>query len=537
MSVRKALIIGAGPAGLTAAFELVTRSDIKPIVLEKNDHMGGISRTVRYKGNRMDIGGHRFFSKSDRVMNWWMKMMPVEAAATGAHNITYQRGNRNVTPTRDPPVPAGVDRVMLIRNRKSRIYFLRQFFDYPIKFSMDTLKKLGFARTIRIGISYIFSVINQKKPEKTLEQFLINRFGRELYLTFFKSYTEKVWGVPCDRISAEWGAQRIKGLSIVKAITHGLKTAFAKPAMADVSQKGTETSLIEKFMYPKFGPGQLWEYVADDVQRLGGCVETGWSVEKLHVDGFRIMSAEAVHHTGERRTFDADYFFSTMPVKELMRCLQTDVPGNVLEVSDGLIYRDFITVGLLLKRLKVKEETEQGARLLSDNWIYIQEPDVMVGRMQIFNNWSPWLVADQNNVWIGLEYFCYETDDIWKQPDAAMIQLAKDEIEKIGIIDQSDVLDACVIRVPKTYPAYFGAYERFDEIKDYISKFENLFLVGRNGMHKYNNQDHSMLTAMTAVDNIIEGRTDKSNIWALNTELEYHEEKEDKQPDWPAGAI
>jgi protoporphyrinogen oxidase len=216
-----------------------------------------------------------------------------------------------------------------------------------------------------------------------------------------------------------------------------------------------------------------------------------------------------------------------MPIKELMHCLDGPVPANVMEVSDGLVYRDFITVGVLLTRLKIKD-TAAGAKLLADNWIYIQEPDVVVGRMQIFNNWSPYLVANQENVWIGLEYFCYETDELWKKSDADMIAFATAEMEKIGIIDAADVLDACVIRVPKTYPAYFGSYERFEEIKSWVSKFDNLFLVGRNGMHKYNNQDHSMLTAMTAVDNIIEGRTDKSNIWALNTEMEYHESKDGK---------
>jgi protoporphyrinogen oxidase len=523
---RKALIIGAGPAGLTAAFELLKRTDIQPIVLEKSAEIGGISRTVRYKGNRMDIGGHRFFSKSDRVMKWWMEVMPVEGPG-GSENITYHHQTRTVS--HEPgPNPTREDRVMLIRNRKSRIYFLRRFFDYPITLSGNTLKNLGLIRTMKIGVSYAASAANQKQPEKTLEDFLVNRFGRELYLTFFKSYTEKVWGVPCHEISAEWGAQRIKGLSVVTAIAHLLKKAFASKKPADIAQKDTETSLIEKFMYPKLGPGQLWEYVADDVQAKGGVVEKCWNVEKVNADGFRITAIEAIHaETGERRTFEADYFFSTMPIKELMRSLDAPVPKNVMEVSDGLMYRDFITVGLLLKKLRIKEETPLGSKLLSDNWIYIQEPDVMVGRMQIFNNWSPYLVADANNVWIGLEYFCYETDDLWKLPDVDMIAFARKEIEKIGIIDQADVIDACVIRVPKTYPAYFGAYDRFEEVKSYISQFENLFLVGRNGMHKYNNQDHSMLTAMTAVDNIIEGRIDKANIWALNTEMEYHEAKKD----------
>ena len=533
MDDRKALIIGAGPAGLTAAFELLKRSSVKPVVLEKSDYMGGISRTVRYKGNRMDIGGHRFFSKSDRVMNWWMEVMPVEGrpeSGSDAQTITYHHQTRKVSSAGAGPNPATQDRVMLIRNRKSRIYFLRQFFDYPITLSGDTLRKLGIARTFRIGVSYASSVARRIKPEKTLEQFFINRFGRELYLTFFKSYTEKVWGVPCDKISAEWGVQRIKGLSVTKAVTHVAKKIFLRNSGDDIGQKEVETSLIEKFMYPKLGPGQLWEYVAEDVKRRGGIVETGWAVQKLFTEGFRITAAEALHsETGETRSFEADYFFSTMPVQELMHCLQTAVPPNVMEVSDGLIYRDFITVGLLLKGLKVKEDSARGSklgsRLLSDNWIYIQEPDVALGRLQIFNNWSPWLVADPDTVWLGLEYFCYETDDIWKLSDADMIRLATGEVAKLGIIDHADVLDGCVVRMPKTYPAYFGTYGRFEEITDYISQFENLFLIGRNGMHKYNNQDHSMLTAMTAVDNIIEGRTDKANIWALNTEMEYHESK------------
>ncbi len=529
MAERKALIIGAGPAGLTAAFELVKRTDIHPVVLEKSDSMGGISRTVRYKGNRMDIGGHRFFSKSDRVMKWWMDVMPIDGSMAGNHEISYQRQRRAVNGNSNAPDSSGSDRVMLIRNRKSRIYFLRQFFSYPIQLSAETLKALGPVRAAKIGMSYAVSLVRQIRPEKTLEEFFINRFGRELYLTFFKSYTEKVWGVPCDQISAEWGAQRIKGLSIKKAISHFLKKSFAGDPAGDISQKDTETSLIEKFMYPKFGPGQLWEYVSDDIQAHGGMVRTGWNVEKLYADGFHISAAEAVNaETGERETIKADYFFSTMPIRELMRCIQAHVPSNVLEVSDGLVYRDFVTVGLLLKKLRIKEDSPHGSRLLSDTWIYIHEPDVEVGRMQIFNNWSPYLVENPENVWIGLEYFCNDTDAMWTRSDADMIGFARKEMEKIGIIDGADLLDACVIRVPKTYPAYFGTYGRFDEIKDYVSRFDNLFLVGRNGMHKYNNQDHSMLTAMTAVDNIIEGRTDMSNIWALNTEMEYHEYKDGK---------
>ena len=527
MSNKTALIIGAGPAGLTAAYELLLRTDVQPIVLEKSEYMGGISRTVNYKGNRIDIGGHRFFSKSDRVMNWWMNVMPLEARNGAPTSISYQNKTREVATSAVGPTPENTDKVMLIRHRKSRIYFLRRFFDYPIKLSKETLSKLGVTRTIKIGISYMQAVASQIKPEKSLEEFLINRFGRELYLLFFKSYTEKVWGVPCDQISAEWGAQRIKGLSITKALTHFVKSTFASKKTDDLGQKGTETSLIEQFMYPKLGPGQLWEYVAETVKKKGGCVMTGWNVETIHTDGKQVSAVDAIHlESGERRTFSADYFFSTMPVKELIRAIDAPIPPNVLQVSDGLMYRDFITVGLLLKRLQVRDDSPNGSKLLSDNWIYIQEPDVLVGRMQIFNNWSPYMVADPTLVWVGLEYFCYDTDDLWKKPDDEMIALAKEEVERIGIISREDVVDATVIRMPKTYPAYFGTYNRFEELRTFTDSFENLYLGGRNGMHKYNNQDHSMLTAMTAVDNIAAGITDKSNLWAVNTEMEYHEEKE-----------
>jgi protoporphyrinogen oxidase len=523
---KTALIIGAGPAGLTAAYELLGRTDVRVIVIEKSDYMGGISRTVNYKGNRIDIGGHRFFSKSDRVMTWWINVMPLEARSGATVSISYQNKTREVPTSASGPSADKTDKVMLIRHRKSRIYFLRRFFDYPIKLSAETLANLGITRTIKIGFSYMQALVSPIKPEKSLEDFLVNRFGRELYLLFFKSYTEKVWGVSCDQISSEWGAQRIKGLSITKAITHFAKSIFASKEK-DLKQKGTETSLIEQFMYPKLGPGQLWEYVAETITQKGGCIMTRWSVDRIHTDGFNVRSVEGVHiDTGERRAFEADYFFSTMPVNELIRSLDAPVPPNVREVSDGLVYRDFITVGLLVKRLKVHDSAPSGARLLSDNWIYVQEPEVLVGRMQIFNNWSPYMVADPSQIWVGLEYFCNETDDLWKKPDAEMIELAKEEVDRIGIISRQDVMDATVIRMPKTYPAYFGTYDRFGEVRDYVNQFGNLFLVGRNGMHKYNNQDHSMLTAMTAVDNIVAGITDKSNLWAVNTEMEYHEEKE-----------
>jgi protoporphyrinogen oxidase len=583
---KKAIIIGAGPAGLTAGLEFLRRSAIVPTILEASEEIGGISRTIRYKGNRMDIGGHRFFSKSDRVMQWWMELMPPDLSVpgvtyespgdraqvsnpqTGPLEINYRGERRILTlpvhPREEPPLrgigplrgdrdddegdtatgpgsnfancdevenvsvpdPAHPDLVMLVRPRRSRIYYLRRFFDYPITLKADTLKNLGFVRMMRVGTSYAICRLHQIKPEKSLEDFLINRFGRELYLTFFKSYTEKVWGTPCHQISAEWGAQRIKGLSLTTAIRHFFKTLLSrKSASGDLSQKRIDTSLIERFMYPKFGPGQLWEHVAELILQKGGEIHMGWKVDKVNFcqdTPLRISSIEAVREDGNRQTFGGDYFFSTMPIRELLRAMKTTVPANVLEVSDGLQYRDFITVGLLVDRLKVKE---RDGSLLKDTWIYIQEPDVLLGRLQIFNNWSPYLLSDPTKVWIGLEYFCYDTDDLWQMADEDLKDFAIGEVAKIGILDPADVTDSHLVRVAKTYPAYFGTYDRFNELRAFTDPIENLFLVGRNGMHKYNNQDHSMLTAMHAVDGIIADNVDKNALWEINAEQEYHETK------------
>ena len=525
MNQKRAIIIGAGPAGLTAAYELLARTGIKPIVLEKSDCMGGISRTVDYKGNRIDIGGHRFFSKSDRVMEWWLRMLPLQASENGPAAIKYHRMERTIAPSASGPDPAAADRVMLLRSRKSRIYYLRRFFDYPISLSKDTLLKLGLRRTFKIGVSYIQSALFPLKPEETLEQFFINRFGRELFGTFFKSYTEKVWGMPCDRISAEWGAQRIKGLSVWSTLLHALRKVF-KGGHGGIGQKDTQTSLIEQFLYPKFGPGQMWDEVARHIIEKGGEIRTGCRVERISTDGWQVKALEAVDSTtGRMETFPGDYFFSTAPVRELMRAFDVAPPQNVLQVSDGLIYRDFITVGLLVRSLRIGDGTPRGKKLIGDNWIYIQEPDVLLGRLQIFNNWSPFMVADPATVWLGLEYFCNQSDEIWNLSDERMVALASRELSQIGIIDAAEVLDSTVLRMEKTYPAYFGTYGRFAEVRAHVDRYANLFLIGRNGMHRYNNQDHSMLTAMMAVDDIIAGETDKTGLWEVNTELDYHEEK------------
>ncbi len=529
---KRAVIIGGGPAGLTAAWELVQRSEIEPVVLERCDILGGIARTVNYKGNRIDIGGHRFFSKSDRVMDWWLNILPLEEGASAETEITYQQKTRTIgspgAPAAERSSPDRVDNVMLVRERQSRIYYLRKFFTYPISLSVETLGNLGLLRSFRIGMSYLRALAFPIRDESNLEQFFVNRFGRELYLTFFKDYTEKVWGTPCDEISAEWGAQRIKGLSITRAVMHFLKGLLPKRESdgTDIAQKGSETSLIERFLYPKFGPGQMWEEVARQVQAGGGTVEHHRTVTKLYVEENRIVAVDAVdERTGEVHHYEGDWFFSTMPMRELIQSLDCEVPASVREVSEGLVYRDFITVGLLVDDLEIRESGKNGGGRVKDNWIYIQEPDVKVGRLQIFNNWSPYMVSDPTKSWVGLEYFCNEGDELWELSDEELKTLASEELERIEIIDGSKVRDAVVIRMPKTYPAYFGTYPRFDELRAWVDDIENLFLVGRNGMHKYNNQDHSMLTAIMAVENILEGRTDKSNLWQVNTEEEYHEEK------------
>lgn len=527
MTKKTAVIIGAGPAGLTAAYELLRHTDIKPLVFEQTEHIGGISKTVNYKGNRIDIGGHRFFSKSDRVMKWWTDLMPVQATDETI-SLHYQGKQRDLGRQPKGADPRRTDLVFLIRNRLSRIFYLRSFFDYPLALSLQTVKNLGIARIVRIGFSYIRASVFPIKDEQTLEDFFINRFGRELYLTFFKDYTEKVWGVSCREIGADWGAQRIKGLSITKALLHAAKNLGGSKS-SSVEQKEMETSLIERFMYPKLGPGQLWEEVAKQVIQQGGEVSLNWQARSFEVETGSLTAVELINpETGEKQRIAADYVFSTMPVRELIEGMGEFVPPKVKQTARGLEYRDFITVGLLLKRLRVsdagREKADNGR--LPDNWIYIQERDVKVGRVQVFNNWSPFMVANPEHIWIGLEYFCNEGDELWSMENENLIEFATEEMQRIGFIDREDLLDATVIRMPKAYPGYFGsAYHDFDRIRKFTDSIENLFLIGRNGMHRYNNQDHSMLSAMTAVENIKAGIKEKGNIWQVNTESEYHESK------------
>lgn len=515
---KTALIIGAGPAGLTTALELLERTDIHPIVVEADpQYVGGISRTVNYKGNRIDIGGHRFFSKSDRVMQWWTRILPIKAPEGVATDVTYQRTTRALTEGLKRATDADGENVMHVRPRKTRIVYGGKFFAYPIELSLDTLVKLGPLKVIRIGFTYLYAVLFPRRPEKTLEDFFLNRFGRELYETFFKSYTEKVWGTECRNMSAEWGAQRVKGLSITKAVVHAVKKVARIGAL---SGKGVETSLIEQYLYPTYGPGQMWERVAEKVCELGGEVRMGARVTGLSCEHGRIVAAQITTPDGTE-TIAPDYVFSTADIRALVTMLGDAAPDATRSIANALQYRDFLTVGLLM-RDKIRDPDGSP---MTDTWMYVHEKGVHVGRVQIFHNWHPKLVADPAHGWLGLEYFVNEGDGLWSMRDEDLIKLGSEELEKIGLRQGIEIVDGTVIRQPKAYPGYFGAYADFGQVRDYLNTIRNLFPIGRNGMHRYNNQDHSMLAAMTAVDNIIAGRADKANLWAINTEEEYHEEK------------
>lgn len=524
MPQKTAIIVGAGPAGLTAAYELLEKTSVKPIVFEATGDIGGISRTVEYKGNRIDIGGHRFFSKSDVVMNWWLNIMPLQDSSADNESESARppsfSANAHTADTED------TNNKMLIRTRISSIYFLKKFFDYPVSLKLSTLSNLGLFRVFKIVLSYLKACLFPIKNETTLEEFFINRFGKELYITFFEHYTEKVWGVPCTEIPADWGKQRIKGLSVWRAISQGIRNIFRGDS--SLEQSKTETSLIRQFLYPMYGPGQLWERVAELIRDKGGEIHLYQHVTGMKREQNKIVEIQVTdNNSGTTTTHSADYIFSSMPVQELITGLKNDIPQTVRTVAQGLVYRDFITVGLLVKKLRIKNyrniPTENN--IPPDNWIYIQEREVKLGRVQILNNWSPYMVRDENLVWMSLEYFCNAGDALWSKPDEEFITFAVDELVRIGFIDKQDALDSMILHVPKAYPAYFGSYKNFGVIREYLDSIENLFLIGRNGMHRYNNMDHSMLTAMAAVENINHSIITKDNIWRINSEKAYHEDK------------
>jgi protoporphyrinogen oxidase len=518
---KQAIIVGAGPAGLTAAYELLKRSDIHPVVCEESNDIGGISKTVEHNGNRIDIGGHRFFSKNDTVMQWWQEVMPIQGKAS-KDDLLIPTEKELVE---NGPDPEAVDRAMLIRRRISRIFYLRNFFEYPISLKVETFRNMGFIRTMKAGFGYIGSVIFKRK-ENSLEDFYINRFGKPLYKMFFEDYTEKVWGVHPSGLGADWGAQRVKGLSLSGVFTHIIKKIVS--SKQTIEQKDAETSLIEQFIYPKLGPGQLWETVASDIEEKGGNVYTNCKVTGIRIENNRVIYVET-EESGTTQTRPCDYLFSSMPIKDLVAAIKgIEVPGEIRKIAEELPYRDFITVGLLVDKLKIKNKTKIKTykERVPDTWIYIQERDVNIGRLQLFNNWSPYMVNDyENKMWIGLEYFCTEGDGMWNMPSDEFIQMAIDELVKIDIVERPDICDSVQLKVKKAYPSYYGSYYQLDKVIAFLSEIENLYCIGRNGQHRYNNMDHSMLTAMTAIDCILANKSDKSVIWEVNTEEEYHESK------------
>ncbi len=519
--MQKVIIIGAGPAGLTAAYELLNKNkkEYEVIILEESQDIGGISKTINYKGNRMDIGGHRFFSKNEDVIKFWKDIMPIQ----GKDSFDDKKLGRKKELSKDGPDPEKNDIVMLLRNRISRIYYLKKFFEYPISMKKETFKNMGLKRTFKVGMSYIKSIFIKKK-EDSLENFYINRFGKVLYSMFFEKYTEKLWGRKPSQISADWGAQRVKGLSI-KAV---FKDMFSKKFRTKNSN--VETSLIEEFWYPKYGPGQLWETLAIKIEDLGGKILKGCKVENIKVEKSKIISV-LCNTTNGREEFDGDIFISSMPLKDLILGFKGEkIPKRITEIAKGLPYRDFMTVGVLVNKLKIKNETniKTLGNIVPDCWIYVQEPDIKMGRIQIFNNWSPYLVTNpENTVWIGLEYFVSENDQFWNMEDNEFSQMAVGELEKMGIVEKNEVLDTHVERVKKAYPAYFDTYSEIDKLIEFLNKYNNLYCIGRNGQHRYNNMDHSMITAMETVKNIENNIISKDNIWNVNTEKEYHEIKEE----------
>ena len=469
----EAVIAGGGPAGLTAAYEL-TKHGRSCVVLEADRQMvGGISRTDVYKGYRFDIGGHRFFSKSDEVNALWREVL----------------GDQLIT-----------------RSRMSRIYYDRKFFHYPLR-PFDALIKLGPVCAAAIVLSYVKAWLMPIRPERSVEDWVVNRFGRVLFEIFFKTYTEKVWGMPTSEISADWAAQRIKGLGLFQAVANAL---FGRSK----SKGEVIKTLIDSFQYPRLGPGQMWEMTRDLVRERGGAVVNDRRVVRVEHDGSRVTALVSADSAGAEHTHRGHHYLSTLPIRALIRSLDPPPPAAVLAAADALKYRDFLTVVLIADQ----PET------FPDNWIYVHEPKVKVGRVQNFKNWSPDLVPDPSKSSLGLEYFCFEGDDLWTMADADLIELGRREIAEIGLVAADKVVDGCVVRMPKAYPVYDDAYQdHLAVIRGWLKGLGNLHLAGRNGMHKYNNQDHSMMTALLCARNIL-GRG-PYDPWCVNTDAEYHEER------------
>ena len=514
---KKVVIIGAGPAGLTAGYSLLKNSkDYEIIILDKDIQVGGISKTINYNGNRMDLGGHRFFTKDEKINELWQEILPIQ----GKPSYDDKKLNTQKPFVPNGPNPEKNDKVFLIRNRVSRIYYNKKFFSYPVSLSFNTIKNLGFIKTISSGFSYLKSMII-KKDESNLENFYINRFGKKLYNIFFEGYTEKLWGRSPKNIDSSWGKQRVKGLSIIEI----LKDAIYK--ILKINNKHKETSLIEQYYYPKYGPGQMYEEMAKKIIEMGGQILTEHDVIKINNSKNKIKSIICKNKDREI-TLQADYYISSMPIKDLITNMN-NIPKNIYSIANNLPYRDFVTVGLVVDKLKIKNNTKIKTlnNIVPDCWIYIQSSEVKLGRIQIFNNWSPYLVKDiENTISLGLEYFCFENDEFWNQKNESLVELAKKELIEIGVLEEDvKIYDSHIERVEKAYPAYFDSYKDFDKVRNYLNKYDNLYCIGRNGQHRYNNMDHSMLCGIACAENIINNVKSKDNIWNINTEESYHEEK------------
>ncbi|WP_026507041.1 NAD(P)/FAD-dependent oxidoreductase [Butyrivibrio sp. MC2013] len=523
--MKKALIIGAGPAGLTAAYELLKQSSqsgekIDVVVFEESGDFGGIAKTVNYKGNRMDMGGHRLFSKVPEVNAWWSNMLPAQGAPAMDDIIL----NREVETAIGGPDPEKEDNVMLRRRRVSRILFDGKFFDYPISLKWNTIKTMGFATTMRVGFSYLAAVFH-KRPEDNLENLYINNFGRKLYSMFFEYYTENLWGRHPSEIDASWGKQRTKGLSIFGIIKDYLGKLFK------VKNRKVNTSLIEEFKYPKYGPGQMWDVTAQKVEELGGTILKHARVKSFHKDEKGLLTSLTYEQDGREMTMEGDYFISSMPIKDLVGGMN-DVPAEPARIAEGLPYRDYMTLGVLVPRINLKNETKLTtvSNIVPDCWIYVQDRNVKMGRLQIYNNWSPYLIKDlKNTVWLGLEYFVNEGDEYWNMTEKEFSDLGVSEMVRLGLIDSADcVLDTHMEKVKKAYPAYFDTYDEIDTLIEWLDTIDNLYCVGRNGQHRYNNIDHSMITSFEAVKCIMTGSKDKTAMWKVNTEEGYHETVDEK---------
>ena len=466
------IILGAGPAGLTAAYELA-KNERASTLFEADSQVGGISQTVNYKGYRFDIGGHRFFTKIDYVNELWHEILPED---------------------------------FIVRERLSRIFYKKHFFNYPLK-PLNAFMGLGLFETIHICLSYVKAKAFPRKKEEDFESWMVNRFGYRLHQVFFKTYTEKVWGMPCYSISADWAAQRINNLSLRQALTDAL--------FKDSKGKDGEVvaSLIEQFHYPRLGPGMMWEACQDQLAAKGNPTHCHHRVKSVRHSDQQILNVE-VEHEGERSTHEATDYISSIPLRELVLSLDPPAPPEVLEAANALKYRDYLTVILIVDR----------AEVFADNWIYIHEPDVKMGRIQNYKNWSEEMVPDSTKTSLGLEYFLWESDEEWDYSEEQLIELGKRECIQLGLITADEVIDGCVVRQKKAYPIYDDAYqERLAVIKDYVDGFINLQTVGRNGLHRYNNQDHSMMTGVYAARNIMGESLD---VWAVNTDKSYHETKE-----------